>query len=402
MSESTFSSYSAQNSRLTDAIERHQRLAPFIAAAVALLLGLMIVEILCRFIVEQEDQVGTPKRLLFTEYDPTYGWRLRKNFEGTNFQSEGDGVSYFINSDGYRGAPVKERVGRSRVLIIGESTGFGLGVEGGQVFSNLLSQHLQNKVRNGVELINVSVPGYSFDQELLKLENEGKKYSPELVLLVLSTDTIYSIRYPAHRLLYPDTVTDYAKPYFLQTTDEKQATVLQLENQPPAETFSEDRVEYWKMQHTPEGFLGVMGRYLSSAEYLHQSLKYINTEHLFGRPEIYPAYQSNSENWQLLLQLLYRFKDLSKRLQAAEMLVILPTKETFTMERVYPMAHHRLKLGCIQAQIHCVDLLNEIQGGGGKTLYAGRYLNVEGHQTVKNALEEPVQTILNNIQANRR
>ena len=381
----------------SDRIERHQRIVPIIATAVALLIGMMMLEFICRLLVPSAERNTVPTQALFTEYDPLYGWRLKKNYSGPSALSGPDRTTYSINSLGYRGAPMLGSLSMPRVLVVGETTGFGLGVEEWQMFSQLLADDLRRVLPN-VEMVNLSVPGYSLDQELLVLENEAKRYQPTVVILLLSTDSIYSIQYPGHRMLVADSITDYAKPYFVLAKDVHNSRVLTIENQPPLENVSGEQYQRWEQQYLPPTPLGVLGKYLKAAKYLDDSLKYINTEHFFGRPEVYPAYSPDSTNWQLMLQLLYRFKDLSRTLRSFGIVAIIPAQETYTMTRVYPLAHYELKNGCIQVQLQCIDLLNPIQSAGGAALYAaqGNYLNQKGQVILKDALKEKTQAILMN------
>ena len=104
---------------------------------------------------------------------PEYGWTLRPGFEGTAF-----GASATVNRLGYRGAahPLA-RTGRPRVVLVGDSIGFGYGVGDQQVFSALLEQD------GGPEVVNLSVPGFGTDQELLRLQAEGLAYHPDAVVV---------------------------------------------------------------------------------------------------------------------------------------------------------------------------------------------------------------------------
>jgi hypothetical protein len=115
------------------------------------------------------------------EYDELLGWRLRSDASGLNNGLE---FSHEIrtNSRGYRDdeTEFKRQSGIRRIMVLGDSFGMGWGVQRGEMFADLLE--------NGppeTEVINLSVPGYSTDQELLTYETEGVLFDSDVVLLAL-------------------------------------------------------------------------------------------------------------------------------------------------------------------------------------------------------------------------
>ena len=125
--------------------------------------------------------VGPPQAIC-GRFDAQLGWANR---EGARARIAGRGGRYTVTIDsrGRRG-PEREYAkpaGVVRVLLLGDSTGWGWGVNDDEAFARLVEARLGP----GVELINLSVPGYSTDQELLALEQEGARYAPDLVLLAL-------------------------------------------------------------------------------------------------------------------------------------------------------------------------------------------------------------------------
>jgi hypothetical protein len=110
-----------------------------------------------------------------TVYSETYGWDLRKGFGGTSF-----GTTQTVNRLGYRGSehPLARVPGRKRVLMVGDSIAYGAGVRDNETFSALLERRDPD-----LEVVNISVGGYGTDQELLKLQHEGLRFRPDLVIL---------------------------------------------------------------------------------------------------------------------------------------------------------------------------------------------------------------------------
>lgn len=116
------------------------------------------------------------------EPSPTLGWRLKKNAVGTSSRS-GHLVEYRINSKGLRDdeTPYEKPPGTHRIAVIGDSRTFGYGVMIGQHYSRLLEGYFQD-----LEVINLGVSGYGIDQSFLILQEEGFRYSPDLVIAYVS------------------------------------------------------------------------------------------------------------------------------------------------------------------------------------------------------------------------
>ncbi|MDD5557048.1 MAG: SGNH/GDSL hydrolase family protein [bacterium] len=90
------------------------------------------------------------------------------------------------NSKGFRDrerSPGKG--GGRRMVVLGDSTAWGWGVEAAERFSDVMERRL-----DGWEVINLAHPGYSTDRELLVLETEGLRYRPDLVLLLFDRNDV--------------------------------------------------------------------------------------------------------------------------------------------------------------------------------------------------------------------
>lgn len=122
---------------------------------------------------------------LFTEYDPLLGWRKIPNFHGTHVQDEYTIVERF-NAKGLRGPdyPYRKPAGEYRILILGDSFAEGYTVEFEDLCSELLEGKLRAELDRRIEVINAGTGGYGTDQELLFFRTEGRKYAPDLVILL--------------------------------------------------------------------------------------------------------------------------------------------------------------------------------------------------------------------------
>ena len=158
---------------------------------------------LCEVIVRRlYPEYGIPvfTTKLFTEFDPVLGWRKIPGFRGTHVQEEYTVVEQF-NSKGLRGPeiPYEKPAGTYRVLVLGDSFTEGYTVEFADLFSEILRGKLADATSARVEMVNAGTGGYSNDQELLFFRTEGRRYQPDLVLVLycandapMNTKTYYN------------------------------------------------------------------------------------------------------------------------------------------------------------------------------------------------------------------
>ncbi len=90
-------------------------------------------------------------------------------------------VSASINERGFRGVDVTQTpsLGKTRILLLSDSNGFGSGVADDETLAVQLQQELGNEA---FEVLNFSVPAYSSVQEYLWLKEEGLALKPHIVL----------------------------------------------------------------------------------------------------------------------------------------------------------------------------------------------------------------------------
>lgn len=108
-------------------------------------------------------------------FSDTLGWTTRKGVSALI-----DGKRVTINARGGRGRelalPNANR--RTRVVVLGDSIAFGLGVSDEETFTHLLDVR-----ENGIEAGNLAIQGYGPGQELLVLLGEGLRSDPDVVVL---------------------------------------------------------------------------------------------------------------------------------------------------------------------------------------------------------------------------
>jgi hypothetical protein len=116
------------------------------------------------------------------------GYRNQPNLKGQFW-----GAPVTINSLGLRDREVNLEPADNefRILLLGDSRVFGLGLADQDTYSNRLEQ-LLNRDADGItyRVINMGVPSYNTEQELIQLQSLGLSLNPDLVLLVFSLNDL--------------------------------------------------------------------------------------------------------------------------------------------------------------------------------------------------------------------
>ena len=171
-------------------------------------------------------------------HDRLLGWRMKPLYQR-------QGVSH--NSIGFRGSREFDLFPqRKRILSIGDSFTYGLGVNDDETFSAYLEQIID------AEVINAGVNGYGIDQSLLMWEHNGKQFNPGTVILGYFVDDFFrnlnSIRYGA-------------KPYFTFDKD-KQDFLLRGVPVPDFESLmSSEIIETESALRTGQAFSWLLKRF---------------------------------------------------------------------------------------------------------------------------------------------
>ena len=93
-------------------------------------------------------------------------------------------TTILTNSRGFRDSDWSREkpAGTSRIVILGDSMAFGLGVEQDQTFPSVLENMLQREGER-YEVLNMAVPGYNTLQEVELFREEGSFYEPDQTIL---------------------------------------------------------------------------------------------------------------------------------------------------------------------------------------------------------------------------
>ncbi len=153
----------------------------------------------------------------FFQYDRVLGWRNRPGAEGW-FEIPDSTTYVRISSEGLRDIIHGPRSDRYRILVLGDSFVWGFGVDDDQRLTN----RLQDILGQSVEVINAGVSGWGTDQELLYLQDTGRFFEPNLVVLVLGLEDLDNI--------HSSVEYSYPKPFYVLRDG-----TLELQNVPVPE-----------------------------------------------------------------------------------------------------------------------------------------------------------------------
>jgi lysophospholipase L1-like esterase len=170
--------------------------ALFAAAYVVLMFGAL--EVIARVLVpapgvrapvqrEHEELIevlGLPALNEAMVPDPDLFWALRPGFAGVVSGTVREHPIRFrltVDDRGFRGRPARAATDAFRILALGDSTTFGLGVDDDDAWPARL-ETLMNAAGKRVEVVNAGVPGYTAFQGLRFLRGRGIRVAPDLVV----------------------------------------------------------------------------------------------------------------------------------------------------------------------------------------------------------------------------
>jgi hypothetical protein len=159
-------------------IQRYPKLTLLSLALFGCIIMIILIEFTGRLFIPGLNP-STDKRAMFWIYDELLGWANKPNQRG-RYTTRDFSVEVTNNSHGMRDKeyPI-ERTGKRRMLVLGDSFGWGFGVEQNERFSEIIEN-----AHPEWEIINASVIGYSTDQEFLFLKKKGMDFKPDVVLFL--------------------------------------------------------------------------------------------------------------------------------------------------------------------------------------------------------------------------
>jgi lysophospholipase L1-like esterase len=141
------------------------------------------------FTRERERSLLVSPNLTWTRwnrYDPDLMWALLPNVvngeQSLQFSGKTRSWTFSTNAEGLRQGPLGPKGDRRRILCVGDSRTFGLGVDDGATWPAQLQQALDARHPGRFEVVNAGVSGYTARQGLRFLELRADALRPDMVI----------------------------------------------------------------------------------------------------------------------------------------------------------------------------------------------------------------------------
>jgi hypothetical protein len=134
----------------------------------------------------QGQRFSVPDAVLGMRYVPGATWR----FSHPEYE-----VEYAINADGFRDAtrhPVPKPDGTVRVLLLGDSFTFGMGVDYQDTWPVLVERHLESTGDQRLDIVKAGVQGMDTRSEFLLMQELVHKYDPDVIVVGFLINDLYS------------------------------------------------------------------------------------------------------------------------------------------------------------------------------------------------------------------
>lgn len=129
---------------------------------------------------------------MITQYDSLLGWSKKPTAKATLVTSE-FAVTETTNSHGLRGPETtyKKPGDTYRILVLGDSFAEGYVVDLDSTVARVQERLLNSRGERRYEVINGGTRGYSTDQELLFFDTDGRRYGPDLTILLFYVNDVW-------------------------------------------------------------------------------------------------------------------------------------------------------------------------------------------------------------------
>jgi hypothetical protein len=157
---------------------------------ISLCLALLAAEGLVR--LTETPRLSPERSQVITQYDSILGWSKQPMARAT-FKTSEYTVTETTNSHGLRGPEIayEKPPNTYRVLILGDSFAEGYTVDLDSTVARVQERRLNALGDRHYEVINGGTRGYSTDQELLFFDAEGRRYHPDLTILLFYVNDVW-------------------------------------------------------------------------------------------------------------------------------------------------------------------------------------------------------------------
>jgi len=167
------------------------KLAKVFKIIALILIGIVIVFLF----IEITFKINNKYRISGMTYDGKLGWRLKKNLFIKKLKDNSNEIYYFsTNNSGFRDRRHRffKKIDTKRIIILGDSYTVGGYVSDEEVFVRLFEKILKEKKGDSAkyDVMNVAVSAWATDQQFLYLKQEGMKYEPNYIFLMIAPNDI--------------------------------------------------------------------------------------------------------------------------------------------------------------------------------------------------------------------
>ncbi|MBS1659199.1 MAG: SGNH/GDSL hydrolase family protein [Bacteroidetes bacterium] len=119
-------------------------------------------------------------------------WRLKPHMCEDNSNEEGSHFELTTNSKGFRGKEWESKKTKKRIMLLGDSYTAALDFPDDQTFAGILQAKLDSDAatKGQYEVINISAPAWSIDQQMLMFEKYAAELRPDYTILMAAPNDV--------------------------------------------------------------------------------------------------------------------------------------------------------------------------------------------------------------------
>ena len=235
--------------RRADSLRLRRLLIGVLVPFLAVIFTLLVTELGMR--VSDRGVRLAPHHQTFIRYHSLLGWKNAPNTTAWIGSEQGP-IRKTTNFHGLRGPdyPREKPTGEYRILLLGDSYTDGYSVDQHEIVGEVLQRRLSLASARRVRVINAGMPGYSTDQELLYFRTEGKKFSPDLIVVMFYfNDVWFNSRKWNYRGHKPQFKLREGSLVLTNVPVPKPAPVPES-SQPPRQPERSQKVKNWLKDHS--------------------------------------------------------------------------------------------------------------------------------------------------------